>query len=189
MSLSIKNPSERTNIASVIGPVPDFAALVRNGGKSRNKTTTVNDFVASIAPSAGTGSSIKGSALIGSRDTETSSIEVPSIGALKTLSVGPVPFAATTISGFSIVGGGKEAGTVDEVVTSITAGTISVVVVSFALIRDRRAGIISIQNPKWRTFDADSVIPLVTALISGGGVVRFREHTNSFNEVIANVAG
>ena len=77
-----------------------------------------------------------------------------------------------------------------EVISIKACGTISVFGVSFALIRDGGADVVSVEGPSVGAFQADLVVPIPgsASLISGLGIVGEGEEALSVLEVISFVA-
>ena len=86
-------------------------------------------------------------ALVRDRDTFTVSILEPVVGASQAdLSI-PVPDTTSEVGGSGIVGFREEALSVDEVISLVASGAVSIGSVLFALVRDGYTDIVSIEDP------------------------------------------
>ncbi len=183
----VEEPSLGAGKANLVLPVPASATDVSGAGvvEFGEEASSVLEVVAAVAGQA-VALIVRGGALIGNRGADLVGVEEPSLGASEAFLAVPVPGSAADVGGVSIVEIGEDAGTVLEVV-SIEAGEASTtVIVRGALIGDRHADLISIENPVLGAGKADLIVPVPGSAsgIGGLGVVRGREDAGTILKVI-----
>ncbi len=173
-------------------PVPGSASRVSGLGvvEVGEDAGTFLEVITLVAAQAGT-SAVGGSASIGNRHANLISIEDPILRAGKADLTVPVPGSTSRVGGVSVVVGREDAGTFLKIVSLEAGSAGTAVVVGSALIRDRGANLIGIEDPSIGAGEANLVIPIPggTAGVGGMSIVEFREEAGSVLEVIALVAG
>jgi hypothetical protein len=101
------------------------------------------------------------------------SVEHPLVRASQADLVVPVPGSTAEVGRLGVVGGAEDASSVAEVVTLEASGTVTVGGMSFALIRDSDALLVSVENPSFGALEADLIVPVPSSAseVRGGGVV------------------
>ena len=120
---TVVEPEDRTAFADLAGPVPVGATGVggQGGVQGGELAGAVDEDVAEVA--AGAVRSVVGLALVGSRHADVLAVEVPVERTLQTAAA--VPGLAANIGGMGSVGGGEDAGAVDQVVSNVATQTQS----------------------------------------------------------------
>ncbi len=159
--ISIKDPVLRASKANLIVPIPGSASRIGGLGvvRGREDTGSLLEVVSLEAGSAGT-ALVVGSAVVRNRSANLISIEDPILRAGKANLVVPIPGGTAGISRLSIVGGRENAGTILEVVSLEASEAGSAVVMGSAVIGNRGANLIGIEDPVLRASKANLVIPV-----------------------------
>jgi hypothetical protein len=184
----------------LVVPVPLSAARVGRLGAvgGREGADAVREVVALEAARAGTRIGVGlaevlygHTELLEGATGKAEAFEDESLRALETDLIVPVPLGTGKVEGGGGVGGGKNAGTVLQVVALETGQTFSVDVVGTALVTDRHADIFIVEDPTLRAHETHLVVPvpLSAAGVSGLGAVGGRKGANSILEVVALEAG
>ena len=102
----------------------------------------------------------------------------------------PVPGSASEVSRLGLIGEGVEALSFNKVVSLEAFSAVSVFV-SFALVRDGHANLVSVEGPSVRAGEADLVVPVPgsASQVRGLGSVSRGEDALSLNEVVSGEAG
>jgi hypothetical protein len=129
--------------------------------------------------------------LVGDGHASFLSVENPLVGAFQADLVGPVPGSTAEVGRLGVVGGAEDASSVAEVVTLEASGTVTVGGVSFALIRDSDALLVSVENPSFGALEADLIVPVPSGAsdIRRGSSVGGRVEALPVLEVEALVTG
>ena len=176
----------------LIFPVPSGTSEVGRSGVvgRRVNTLSFNEVVSFITSSAVSGGLVKGSAEIGSGNTDFVSIENPSFGAGKADLVVPVPSGTSGVGRLGIVPFGEDALSFNEVVSFVASEAVTVFGVGGALVRNGNAFSISILEPVVGASQTFLGIPVPDSASEVGrsGVVGFREEALSVDKVITLVA-
>lgn len=129
-NLLIPVPCSASNVRNLLDWCKDAFSILKVVSNIAGNTSSV--FVISIA-------------LIGNGDANVVIVEDPVAGALKASLLVPVPCSASDIS--NLLDGGKNAGSLDQVVANIAAHTGAVLVISIALIRNWDTDSVVVENP------------------------------------------
>jgi hypothetical protein len=116
---------------------------------------------------------VRRGALVRDGHTDLVGVEEPSLGAGEADLIVPVPSTASGIGGVGVVGGREDTGTVLEVIALEAGEAGTIAVVGSALVRDRGADFVGVENPSVGAGEADLVVPVpsTAAGVSGVGVV------------------
>jgi hypothetical protein len=186
--LVVESPTGRALEADLVVPVPGGAASISGLGvvELGEEALSVLEVVSLEAGKASTGI-VVGLALIGNGHTDFVGIESPLGRALKADLVEPIPGSAARVSGLCVVEVREEALSVLEIVSEIACKAVSAIFVSFTLISNRDANLVSIGEPSAGAFQADLVVPVPSsaAEIGGLGIVTIGENALSVFEVVS----
>ena len=152
----------RASKAFLIIPVPFSTADAAGVGsvKSREDTLTVVQFVSFVARSAVT-FFVVSSTLVGNGDADSVFVEEPVSRASEADLVIPVPGGTSEVGGSGVVGGRKDTLTVNEVITFVASGTVSVFIVRSTLIRNNdTSGSFFVKDPSIIAGQANLVVPV-----------------------------
>jgi len=176
----------------LIVPIPGSASGVRWLGVVGvgKKAFSLLEVVSLVTSKAGT-ASITGCTMVRNWHANFVGIEDPQFRAGQTFLVIPVPSSASGISGLGVIRVREQTFSVLEVVPLVAGDAISVVSCGIALIRNREANFLLIENPSLRALQTDLVVPVPDPAsgISRLGVVGVREETLSVLEVVSLEAG
>ena len=103
-------------------------------------------------------SGVEGLALIGDRNTHSLTVEDPVVGALKALLLTPVPKGTTEVR--HLLSGSQDAFASIDDVSFVASDAISSKVESGALVGDRDADILTVEDPVVRALKADFICPI-----------------------------
>jgi hypothetical protein len=155
--LAVEDPVVGALETNLFLPVPGGTSEVRRFlRRSQLAFSSVEEvtFIAGDTVSSG----VKGLALIGDRDTHSLTVEDPVVGALKALLLTPVPKGTAEVRHF--LSGSQDAFASIDDVSFVASDAISSKVESGALVGDRDADILTVEDPIVRALKADFICPI-----------------------------
>lgn len=147
--VGIEEPSVRAFQANLIFPIPSTATKISRTGivEVREDTLSFLKIIPFITRSTISTLSINALAKIRRGDANFFVIEYPSFRALEANLVVPIPKTTARVSRLSIIKVREDTLSLLEVITFEAGSTISIIRMSFALVRDRNADFVSIEDP------------------------------------------